>query len=64
MLNVKIKRSLLEAAEEELRCAADEIKTCATLNGAWPLVTPEELDAKEHHDYLVALADKITAALR
>lgn len=60
MRYVTARRSVIEAAEEEIRKTATDLKTCHTLNGEFP---EEDADTKKEYEYLIDLADRLKATL-
>lgn len=60
MSYVKIKRALVQAAEEQILETAESLKACHTIGGEWP---EDEKDAKEEYEYMLELADKLREAL-
>lgn len=57
---ISVNRSVIEAAEEEIRSMATDLKTCHTINGEFPA---DDKDAKEHYEYLIGLADRLQKSL-
>jgi len=61
MRYVTVNRSVVEAAEEEIRRLAADLKDCHTMpNGDFP---EEDADTKKEYEYLIDLADRLKAAL-
>lgn len=60
MRYVTVRRSVIEAAEEEIRKTAADLKTCHTINGEF---ADDDTDTKKEHEYLVGLADRLKATL-
>lgn len=60
MRYVTVRRSVIEAAEEEIRKTAADLKTCHTINGEF---ADDDTDTKEEYEQLIYLADRLKTAL-